>query len=52
MIGAVFLVVDFLLSRTIAVSIVGGLGLVFLVLWVVIPYVARATDSDDEQGSP
>ncbi len=52
MVGAVFLVLDYLLSRTIAVSIAGGLGVIFVVLWVALPYVARAADSDDEQDTP
>lgn len=51
MVGAVFLVLDFLLSRTIAVSVAGALAVVFVVLWVVVPYASRATD-DDGQDSP
>ncbi len=42
MVGAVFLVLDYLLSLGIAVVVAGGLAAVFLVLWVVVPYVARA----------
>lgn len=52
MVGAVFLVLDFLLSRTIAVSVAGALAVVFVVLWVVVPYASRATDDDDGQDSP
>ncbi|MEJ7744153.1 MAG: DUF6328 family protein [Nocardioidaceae bacterium] len=52
MVGAVFLVLDFLLSRVIAVSVSGGLVVAFVVLWVVVPYVSRAAEDDDEQDSP
>ncbi len=52
MVGAVFLVIDYLLSIGIAVGVAGGLAAVFAVLWVVMPYVARAREADDEQDEP
>ena len=52
MIGAVLLVLDYLLSLGIAVGVAVGLAGVFLVLWVVLPYVARAREADDEQDPP
>lgn len=52
MVGAVFLVLDYLLSLTIALSVAGGLAAVFLALWVVWPAVARATEHDDSQDAP
>lgn len=52
MVGAVFLVLDYLLSIGIAVGVAGGLAAVFAVLWVVMPYVARAREADDEQDEP
>ncbi len=52
MMGAVFVVLDFLLSRTIASSVTGGLAVGFVVLWLVVPLVSRATEADDERDSP
>lgn len=52
MVGAVFLVIDYLLSFGIAVVVSGGLAAVFVVLWVVLPLVARARQNDDEQDPP
>jgi hypothetical protein len=52
MIGAVLLVLDYLLSLGIAVGVAAGLAVVFLVMWVVLPYVARAREADDEQDPP
>ena len=52
MTGAVLLVFDFLLDRTLAVSITAGLALVYVVLWLVLPYLSRAEESDTEQDEP
>lgn len=52
MVGAVFLVLDYLLNLGIAVVVSGGLAAVFVVLWVVLPLVARARQADDEQDEP
>jgi predicted neutral ceramidase superfamily lipid hydrolase len=52
MVGAVFLVIDYLLNLGIAVVVSGGLAAVFVVLWVVLPLVARARQIDDEQDPP
>lgn len=52
MVGAVFLVLDYLLSLGIAACVAGGLAAVFLILWVVLPYVARVREADDEQDPP
>lgn len=52
MVGAVFLVIDYLLNLGIAVVVSGGLAAVFVVLWVVLPLVARARQTDDEQDPP
>lgn len=52
MVGAVFLVLDYLLNLGIAVVVSGGLVAVFMVLWVVLPLVARAREANDEQDVP
>jgi predicted neutral ceramidase superfamily lipid hydrolase len=52
MVGSVFLVLDYLLNLGIAVVVSGGLAAVFVVLWVVLPLVARARQADDEQDPP
>jgi len=52
MVGAVLVVLDFMLSRPIASSITGALAASFVVLWLVIPLVARSRETDDEQDSP
>jgi uncharacterized protein DUF6328 len=52
MLGAVFLVIDYLLSATIASLAAGSLAVVFLVLWLLLPYRARARERDDEQDEP
>ncbi len=52
MMGAVLFVLDFLLSRKIASAVTTGLAAVFVVLWVLVPLVARATEDDDEQDPP
>ncbi len=50
--GAVLLVLDVLLSRTVAVVVTAMLSAVFVVLWVVIPYIARAGEVDDDKDEP
>ncbi len=52
MIGSVFLVIDYLLSVPIAAMIAGGLAAVFVVLWLLLPYLARVREGDDEQDEP
>lgn len=52
MMGALLVVLDFLLSRTIASFVTGGLAVGFVVLWLVVPLVSRATEADDERDSP
>lgn len=49
MIGAVLLVLDVLVSRVVALSVTGAITVVFVVLWLVVPYLARADEADDEQ---
>lgn len=50
--GAVLLVLDFLLSRTTATIVTTALAAAFLVLWVVVPLLARADEDDDDQDQP
>lgn len=50
--GAVLLVLDFLLSLTFAVIAVAVIAMVYLVLWLVVPLVARAREANDEQDKP
>jgi hypothetical protein len=52
MVGAVFLVLDYLVGTTLALTVAGGLAAVFVVLWLVLPYAARATERDDDQDEP
>lgn len=52
MVGAVLLVLDFLLNLPFAVIVVLAIGLVFLIMWVVMPLVARAKKRDDEPEEP
>ncbi len=52
MTGAVLLVLDFLFSRGLAFVTTGGLAALFIVLWVVIPFLSRANEEDDEQDEP
>jgi len=49
MIGAVTLVLDFLLSLAWALSISSVLAVVFIVLWLVVPLVSRAEEDDDSK---
>lgn len=49
MVGAIFLVIDYLLSLTVAAIIAAGVAAVFLVLWAVLPYIARVNERDDHQ---
>ncbi len=50
--GAVLLVLDFLLSRTTATIVTSALAAAFLVLWVVLPFLARAEEGNDDQDEP
>jgi O-antigen/teichoic acid export membrane protein len=52
MAGAILLVLDFLIDITVAVTVTGALAVAFVVLWVVIPFRSRATESDDTQDEP
>jgi MFS family permease len=52
MVGAVLLVLDVLLSRWLACVVAGGLASVFVVLWLVVPVVVRARESDSAQDKP
>lgn len=52
MCGAALLVVDFLFSRTTAFIITGALAILFIVLWLVIPFRSRATEEADQQDEP
>ena len=52
MLGAVMLVVDVLVSRAWALTIVGCLAAVFVALWVVAPLMARIGEDDDSQDKP
>lgn len=52
MAGAILLVLDFLIDLTTALVVTGALVVVFVVLWVVIPLLSRATEHDDSQDSP
>jgi hypothetical protein len=52
MTGAVLLVLDFLFSRGLAFVTTGGLAVLFIVLWVVIPFTSLATEEDDQQDEP
>jgi uncharacterized protein DUF6328 len=50
--GAVLLVLDFLLGLSFAVTAVAAIAVVYLVLWLVVPLVARAREANDEQDKP
>ena len=52
MAGAILLVLDFLVDLTTALVVTGSLAAVFVLLWVVIPLLSRATEHDDSQDSP
>jgi Family of unknown function (DUF6328) len=52
MLGAIFLVIDYLLSMTVAAIVAGGVAAVFVVLWLVLPYIARLNERDDRQDEP
>lgn len=44
MLGALFLVTDFLFPAVTVALVVGGVGLAFVVLWIVLPMVRRDDD--------
>jgi hypothetical protein len=46
------LVLDFLISRPLALTITAVLGVIFAVLWVGLPILARVDEEDAEQDSP
>jgi VIT1/CCC1 family predicted Fe2+/Mn2+ transporter len=50
--GAMLLVLDFLISRPLALTITAVLGVIFAVLWVGLPILARVDEEDAEQDSP
>ena len=50
--GAMLLVLDFLVSRALALTVTAVLAVVFFVLWVVLPIRARVEEEDDEQDEP
>jgi VIT1/CCC1 family predicted Fe2+/Mn2+ transporter len=50
--GAMLLVLDFLFSRPLALGITAALAVTFLVLWVLLPLLARLDEVDDEQDRP
>jgi Family of unknown function (DUF6328) len=52
MLGAVLLVLDFLLNLPFAVVVIAAIAVVFLLMWLVLPLVARAKKADDEQDEP
>ncbi|HEY7045053.1 MAG TPA: DUF6328 family protein [Nocardioidaceae bacterium] len=52
MIGAVMLVLDFLVSRTLAYVVSGLIALVFIALWLVVPVSARAQARAATQDEP
>lgn len=52
MAGAILLVLDFLVDLTTALVVTSSLAVVFVVLWVVIPLLSRATEHDDSQDKP
>jgi hypothetical protein len=52
MLGSVLLVIDVLVNRGLAVTIVGCLALVLIVLWLVLPLMARERDDDASQDKP
>ena len=52
MTGAVLLVLDFLLGRTVAISTTVAVAAVYVVLWLVVPFLSRAEESDTEQDEP
>ena len=49
MVGAVLLVLDVLVSQGLAFSITGLLAAVFVVLWLLVPYYARAKEPNDDE---
>ncbi len=51
-IGALLLVLDFLLSRTAAAVISAVLAVIFVVLWLVLPLLARAAEDETWQDRP
>ena len=51
-IGALLLVLDVLLSRTAAAVISAVLAMIFVVLWLVLPLLARATEDETWQDRP
>jgi Family of unknown function (DUF6328) len=52
MLGAVLLVLDFLVNLSFAIVVVLTVGAVFLVMWLGVPLIARARKPDDRQDEP
>ena len=52
MIGAVLLVVDVLVSRAWALTMVGSLAAVFIALWLIVPVTARIREPNSAQDKP
>jgi MFS family permease len=50
--GAMLMVLDFLVNRTLAIGVTAVLALTFFVLWVVLPVLARVDGADDDQDEP
>jgi len=50
--GAVLLVLDVLVSRVFATVVTVVISGVFIGLWVVVPFLARAEEDDDDQDEP
>ncbi len=51
-VGAMLLVLDFLIPRTGAFVVSGVLAGAFVVLWIVLPVMARVNETDDERDRP
>jgi hypothetical protein len=50
--GAMLLVLDFLVPRTLALGVTAVLAVIFFVLWVVLPVSARVAEENSEQDQP
>jgi Family of unknown function (DUF6328) len=50
--GAVLLVLAFLLGLSFAIIAVAAIAVIYLLLWLVVPLVARAREANDEQDKP
>jgi O-antigen/teichoic acid export membrane protein len=50
--GAMLMVLDFLTSRVLAITVTAVLAVIFFVLWVVLPIRTRVEEEDSEQSEP